>query len=163
MTRGEVGVELEDQHRVGAGGADSRSRCSSVVRRNQRRFGRKIAHRMRIEGRDQRRPALDAGAIDGAADHRLVAEVKSVEIAERDDAAAKMGRNRRAPIQALHRDGYRVRAEAADNGPAAGKGGLVHARLAEGGKTPIWGSGTSDCHAISRGILETTLSREDEA
>ena len=42
-------------------------------------------------------------AIDGAADHRLVAEMKSVEIAERDDAAAKMGRNRRAPVQALHR------------------------------------------------------------
>ena len=65
--------------------------------------GLKIAHRMGIEGGDQRRPALGAGAIDGAADHRLVALVKSVEIAERDDAAAKMGRNRRAPVQALHR------------------------------------------------------------
>ena len=57
---------------------------------------------MRIEGRDQSRPPLGAGARDGAAHHRLVALVKSVEIAERDDAAAKRVRNRRAPVQALH-------------------------------------------------------------
>jgi hypothetical protein len=34
--------------------------------------------------------------------HRLVAGMKTVEIAERDDAAAKRGRNRRAPVEALH-------------------------------------------------------------
>jgi hypothetical protein len=44
---------------------------------------------VRIEGGDQRRPPFGAGALDRAADHRLVPEVKSIEIAERDDAPAK--------------------------------------------------------------------------
>ena len=67
-----------------------------------RQIGPEEARRVRIEGRDQGRPALGPRARDGAADHRLVAGMKSVEIAERDDAAAKRGRNRRAPVQALH-------------------------------------------------------------
>ena len=52
---------------------------------------------MRIEGRDQRRPPLGPRARDRAPDHRLVPEVKAIEIAERDDPAREMRRHRRAP------------------------------------------------------------------
>ena len=61
-----------------------------------------MAHRMRIEGGDDDRPALVRAALHGAADHRLVAEVKAVEIAERDDRAAKGVGDRLVEGQALH-------------------------------------------------------------
>ena len=99
---GQLGAELEDQHRVRARLGEQ---PLALVERGQAE-GRQVrleeAHRVRIEGRDQHRAALGAGARDGAAHHRLVALVKAVEIAERDDAAAKCVRNRRAPVQALH-------------------------------------------------------------
>ena len=107
--RGELGAEMEDQHRIRAGLGEQ---PLALVERGQAE-GRQVrleeAHRMRIEGRDQHRPPLGAGARHGAAHHRLVALVKSVEIAERDDAAAKCVRNRRAPVQALHGTAYRKR------------------------------------------------------
>ena len=85
---GELGPEMEDEHRIGAG---LREQPLALVERGQaegRRIGPEEAHRMRIEGRDQHRPPFRAGAADGAAHHRLVALVEAVEIAERDDAAA---------------------------------------------------------------------------
>jgi hypothetical protein len=45
------------------------------------------------------------GALDGSPDHRLVAAVEAVEIAQRDDRAAKRVRDRRGEAQALHRIG----------------------------------------------------------
>jgi hypothetical protein len=62
---------------------------------------------MGIEGGDQGRTPFAACALDGTADHRLVPDVESVEIAERDDAAAKPLRNRRAAVQPLHAAFYR--------------------------------------------------------
>jgi len=64
-----------------------------------------MPHRMRIEGRDEDRASFRARPLDRAAHHCLVAQMKSVEIAECDDAAAQMGRDRRAPVQALHAEG----------------------------------------------------------
>ena len=98
MTDGELGVEAEDQHRVGAGCAEQPLALVERGQPERRDVGLEEAHRVRIEGRDQSRPALGAGARDGAADHRLVAGVKSIEIAERDDAAAQALRNRRAAL-----------------------------------------------------------------
>ena len=103
VTAGELGVEVEHEHRVGAGRGEQ---PLALVERGQpegRHVGLEEAHRMGIEGRDQHRPPLGAGALDRAAHHRLVARVKSIEIAERDDAAAKPLRNRRAAVQPLHR------------------------------------------------------------
>jgi hypothetical protein len=60
-----------------------------------------------IEGGDQHRPLFRLGALDGAGDHGLVPPVKSIEIAERDDAPAKRLRNRRAAVQPLHAARYR--------------------------------------------------------
>ena len=72
-----------------------------------RRVGVKQPCWMRIEGSNQHRPPLRAAQLDSATHHRLMAAMKSVEIAERDDAAAQMGRNRRAAVQPLHGGGYR--------------------------------------------------------
>ena len=60
----------------------------------RRRVGLEVAHRMRVEGGDDHRPPLVRAARDRAADHRLVAEVEAVEIAERDDRSAQARRER---------------------------------------------------------------------
>jgi hypothetical protein len=57
---------------------------------------------MRIEGGDQRRLAIRASIFDRPVHHCLVPLVKPIEIAKRDDAPAKMLRNRRAAVQPLH-------------------------------------------------------------
>src|SRR3546814_4120121 len=62
---------------------------------------------MWIEGRDQRGPPLGTGTRHRAAYHRLMARMKSVEIAERDDPAPQMSGHRRAAVQPLHRPRYR--------------------------------------------------------
>ena len=104
---------MEDQHRVGAGLGEQ---PLALVERGQAE-GRQVrleeADRMRIEGRDQHRPALGAGARDGAAHHRLVALVKSVEIAERDDAAAKRSGTAEPPSSRSMAARYRKRRTAA--------------------------------------------------
>ena len=76
-----------------------------LIKRGQaegRRVGLEEAHRMRIEGRDQRRPSLGPGALDRTADNRLMSKVKPVEVSQRDDSAAQPGWNRRAAVQPLH-------------------------------------------------------------
>ncbi|KAI1692990.1 hypothetical protein DdX_20911 [Ditylenchus destructor] len=81
-------------------------RWSSVVRRKGAVSGGRT-HRVGVEGRDDRRTALGTRAFDRAADHRLVPPVKPVEIAERDDPAAKMRRYRDRSVQPLHGRAYR--------------------------------------------------------
>ena len=61
-----------------------------------------MVHRMRIEGRDDHRPPLMRAALHRSPDHRLVAEVKAVEIAQRDDRAAQGFRDWLVVEQALH-------------------------------------------------------------
>ena len=63
----------------------------------RRQVGLEQAHRVGVEGGDDDRPALVKAALDGAPDHRLVAEVEAVEIAERDDAARRVLRECRRP------------------------------------------------------------------
>ena len=57
---------------------------------------------MRVEGGDDHRPPLVRAALHRPPDHRLVAEVEAVEIAERDDRAAKRVGDRLVEAQALH-------------------------------------------------------------
>ena len=83
----------------------------ALVERGQperRRVGPEVAHRMRVEGRDDHRPPLVRAALHRAPDHRLVAEVEAVEIAQRDDRAAKLLRDRLVVEQALHQIGQRI-------------------------------------------------------
>ena len=65
----------------------------ALVERRQpewRHLGLEELDRVRIEGGDDHRPALVKCARDRAADHRLVAEMESVEIAEGDDAPLEL-------------------------------------------------------------------------
>jgi hypothetical protein len=74
---------------------NSRSRWSRLV-------GPEEAHRMRIEGRDHRRPPFVRRLLDRPPDHRLVPQVKPVEIAQRHNRAAHRIRYRLVEGQALH-------------------------------------------------------------
>ena len=101
--RGERGVEREDEHRVGARRAEQ---LLPLVERGQaegRHVGFEEAHRMRVEGRDDRRAPVVLGMMHRAADHRLVPGVKAVEIAERDDAAAQRTLDAFVAVEADHR------------------------------------------------------------
>ena len=51
--------------------------------------------RMRLEGQHQRRHAAPVGFLARALEHRLVAAMDAVEIADRDHAAAQFGGQRR--------------------------------------------------------------------
>ena len=82
--------------------ANKASRWSRLVSRNGGSVGLEEAHRVRVEGGDDDRPPLVVAARDRAPDDRLVAEVEAVEIAERDDAAAKRVGHAAIEGQPLH-------------------------------------------------------------
>ena len=67
-----------------------------------RHIGLEEAHRVRVEGGDDHRAALMKAALDRAPDHRLVAEMKAIEIAERDDASPQAFGDAAGECQALH-------------------------------------------------------------
>ncbi len=111
VVAGQLAVEMEHQHRVGPGGGEQ---LLALVERGQaegRDMRREMAHRVRVEGRDDRRAALGLRPLDRLAHHRLVAEMEPVEIAERDHRAAQLVRHRLA-------DG---RASSGDRAPASRK------------------------------------------
>ena len=90
---------------LGAGRAEQ---SFALVERGEtegRGVGAEQAHRMRIEGRDDRRSSGGARGGDGALDHRLVSEVESIEIAQRDDTTGKVRGQRRAAVKPLHGGG----------------------------------------------------------
>src|SRR5690349_3564591 len=72
-------------------------------REAERRYvGPEMAHRMRVEGGDDNRPAHMEAHCDGAAHHRLVAQMEAVEIAKRDHRPAKGVGNRLIMLEMLH-------------------------------------------------------------
>jgi len=76
-----------------------------LVERGQaegRRVGFEDAHRMRIEGRDDRGAPVVLGMMHRAADHRLVSGVKAVEISKRDDAATQRTLDTFVAVEADH-------------------------------------------------------------
>ena len=87
--------------------ANSRWRWSRLVSRKGGVSGRKKRTGWGSKVATSTGRPFGAGALDRAADHRLVPVVKSIEIAERDDAPAKRLRNRRAAVQPLHAARYR--------------------------------------------------------
>ncbi len=93
---------MEHQHRVGPG---LREQSLALVERGQpegRGVGLEVAHGMRVEGGDDYRPPLVRAALHRPPDHRLVAEMEAIEIAQRDDRAAQGIRDRLVVEQALH-------------------------------------------------------------
>ena len=82
--------------------ANSCSRWSSVVRRNGGTSGLKKRTGCGSKVATIDRPPLVEGARDRAPDHRLVAEVESVEIAECDDAPLKVVGDAAGEGEALH-------------------------------------------------------------
>jgi hypothetical protein len=75
-----------------------------IERRQPERRGVRleVADWMGIEGSDDHRPPLVRAALHGSPDHRLVAKMEAIEIAKRDDRAAKLLRDRLVMEQALH-------------------------------------------------------------
>ena len=101
--------KLEHQHRVGPGMGEQPFALVEAGQLERRHVGLEVAHRMRVEGGDDHRPALVEAAGDGAADDRLVAQVKAVEIAEREDASAQLLGDRLVEGQPLHGGGGCIR------------------------------------------------------
>ena len=87
--RGELCIEIEHQHRIGTRPG---KQPLPLLKRGQPEPGdmwREKAHRVRIEGGDDRRLARSLGLPDGFARHGLMAKVEAIEIAQRDDSAAQ--------------------------------------------------------------------------
>src|SRR5690606_34951496 len=83
-------VELEYQHGVGAGGGEQLFALVERGEAERRHVRREMAHRVRIERRDEGRPAFAPCPRHRLGNDLLVAEVEPVEVAERDDRAAQM-------------------------------------------------------------------------
>ena len=64
-----------------------------------------MAHWMGLEGGDDDRAPFVRAALHGAIDHRLMAQMEAVEIAQREDRTAQFFGDRLVEGQALHRDG----------------------------------------------------------
>jgi hypothetical protein len=95
-------VEAEHQHCVGAGMGEQLLALVECRQPERRSVGLEKAHRVRVESGGDHRPPLVESHRDRAADDRLVTEVESVEIAEREDASAQLFRNGLVVEQALH-------------------------------------------------------------
>src|SRR5262245_19245715 len=68
----------------------------------RRNVGLEECDRMWVEGRDDHRTPLVKGALDRPVHHRLVAEMETVEIAERDDASPQSLGDAAGEGQPLH-------------------------------------------------------------
>ena len=82
------------------------NRLLALVQRRQperRKVGLEMPNRVRVERRDDHRPAHVETQGDRPVHDRLVAEMKAVEIAERNHRAAKLFGNGFVVIQPVHR------------------------------------------------------------
>ena len=105
--RREFGVEWEDQHRIDARRGEQFLALAHLRQPEPVRIGAEKALGVRIEGADDRRASLGMRARHRPADHGLVPQMHSVEIAERDDGPPKRRRNRRAAVEPRHGRAYR--------------------------------------------------------
>ncbi len=103
---GQRGVELEHQHGVRPCRGEQTLPLVEAGQAERKRVGAEMTYRMRIERCRDHRPSLVRTALHRASDHRLMTEVKSVEIAERDDRAAQGIGDRPVEGQALHVAGW---------------------------------------------------------
>ena len=63
LVAGQLGVEVEHQHRVGAGMGEQPLALVERGQAERRDVGLEVAHRMRVEGRDDHRPPLVGAAL----------------------------------------------------------------------------------------------------
>ena len=87
--RCQFGVEGEDQHGIRPGRREQFLPLVQLGQAERRGIGLEEAHRVRIEGRDDRRAALGLGPGNRLARHGLVAQVEAIEIAQRDNRTAQ--------------------------------------------------------------------------
>src|SRR5439155_26592760 len=92
----------EHQHRVRAGMGEQRLALVERGQPERRQVRLEEADRMRLERRDDHRPPLVKAACDRPTDHRLVAEMEAVEIAECDDAPPEALGDTAVEGEALH-------------------------------------------------------------
>ena len=98
----ECGVERQDKHRVGPRFGEQ---LLPLIERRQakgRDVGLEEAHRMRVEGRDDRGAPLVLRMAHRAADDRLMPGVEAVEIAECDHPAAQGALDALMAVEADH-------------------------------------------------------------
>ena len=95
-------VEMEHDHRVGARVAEQPLALIERGEAKRRRLGPEKAHRMRVEGRDQRGRVALLRQRHRAPDHRLMPQMKAVEIAKRDHPAAQALADLVIPPDAFH-------------------------------------------------------------
>ena len=118
----------EHQHRVGAGMGEQPLALVERGQAERRHVGLEEFDRVRVEGGDDHRPPLVETARDRPPDHRLVAEVEAVEIAERDDAPLEAFGDSAVEGQPLHR----ARALSAAGGAAISAGNVGFLRSSVG-------------------------------
>ncbi|GIX20793.1 MAG: hypothetical protein KatS3mg120_2469 [Erythrobacter sp.] len=97
-----LGIEVEHQHRRGPGG---KIKLVALLERGQakgRNIGLEEAHRMGIEGGDDRGAPFGLGPGDRRARHGLVPAVKAIEIAQCDHRAAQRLGHGIAVIEPAH-------------------------------------------------------------
>src|SRR3546814_736193 len=99
---GKTFVEVEDDGRVDAERLQQRKPLVHVRQFERRTGGVEILGGMRVERADQGRYALSAGKLQRAPNHGLMALMESVEIAQRNHAAAMLADNVRAAVQTFH-------------------------------------------------------------
>ena len=95
-------VEGQDEHRVGARRGEQFLPLIERCQAKGRDVGLEEAHRMRVEGRDDRGAALVTRMADGTADDRLMPGVEAVEIAERDHPATQRVVDTGVAVEANH-------------------------------------------------------------
>ena len=103
LTVRQSGVKFEDQHRACPGIG---KQALALVQRRQperRDIGLEESHRMGVECRDNRRANLFPGPAQRLAGHRLMAEMKAVKIAQRNDRAAQVALDPLFSVQSYHR------------------------------------------------------------
>ena len=100
--RRQFGPEAKDEHRVGTGMGEQPLTLVEGRETEGRHLWLEMAHWVRVESGDDHRPPKVEAERNRPADHRLVAEMEAVEIAERDDRAAKLFRDRLVVVQPLH-------------------------------------------------------------
>ena len=84
-------VEMKDEESIDADRLDGTGLGPQGREAKRGIAGLEHFARMGLEGEDRRRPALCRRLVAGGADHRLMAEMHAVEIADRDDRARGIG------------------------------------------------------------------------
>ena len=95
-------IEMEHQHRGGPRGQVEFLPLFERGQAERRGIGLEVTHWMRIERRNDRRPAFCARPANRFSRHRLVAKVEAIKIAQCDDRATQAFGQRLAVVEKSH-------------------------------------------------------------